>query len=309
MLKSVGRFLYIPMETFQKQYYTPSSLVQLLHQRGLIITDFSKAEDYIRHIGYYRLSAYFYPFLEQPKSEHKFKPGASFEKVMQLYRFDRKLRLLLFNEIEKIETAVRQAIVNTVCEATHDPFWGTNPATFAKREKFAYMLGLINKEYEKSNEDFIKHFKTKYANAYPPAWELIEILPLGVMTRIYENLRDFKIQKKIANEFYLNMPVLQSWLTLITLTRNACCHHSRVWNKTNAITTLSMKRMKRNWLLKQPNQQKIYYNLCLIKYFLDVINPTNNLRQKLIDLFQQYPSIDIKAMGFTDEWLLEPLWK
>ena len=309
MLKSVGRFLYIPMEAFQKQYHTPSELVQLLQQRGLEIYNPVKAEDYIRHIGYYRLSAYFYPFLEHPKNEHKFKPGSSFEKVMQLYRFDRKLRLLLFNEIEKIEIAVRQAIVNTVCETNHDPFWITNQETFAKREKYNYMMGLINKEYERSNEDFIKHFKAKYDNDYPPAWELIEILPLGVVTRIYENLRDFKTQKKIAKEFYLNVPVLQSWLTLITLTRNACCHHSRVWNKTNAITTLSMKKMLRNWLNEQPNQQKVYYNLCLIRYFLNVISPANNLKEKLVDLFQQYPSIDLTAMGFTKGWELEPLWK
>lgn len=309
MLKSVGRFFIYPMETFQKQYHTPPELVRLLQQRGLDVSELVKAEDYIRHIGYYRLSAYFYPFLENPKNEHRFKPGASFEKVMQLYRFDRKLRLLLFNEIEKIEIAIRQAIVNTVCEATHDPFWITNPVYFAKQERFTYMMGLINKEYEKSNEDFIKHFKVKYKNDYPPAWELIEILPLGVVTRIYENLRDYKIQKKIARDFYLNAPVLQSWLTLITLTRNACCHHSRVWNKMNTITTLSMKRMQRNWLLEQPNQQKVYYNLCLIKYFIDVINPANNLKQKLTCLLHQYPTVDIKAMGFTDGWEYEPLWK
>lgn len=297
------------METFQKQYHTPSELVQLLQQRGLHIDNAVKAENYIRHIGYYRLSAYFYPFLEIPKNKHRFKPEASFEKVMQLYRFDRKLRLLLFNEIEKIEIAVRQSIVNNVCEQTDDPFWITNPATFAKKEKYIFMMGLVNKEYEKSNEDFIKHFKAKYTNAYPPAWELIEILPLGVVTRIYENLRDYKVQKKIAMEFGLNAPVLQSWLTLITLTRNACCHHSRVWNKMNAITTLSMKKMQRDWLSHQPNQQKVYYNLCLIKYFLNVINPANDLKQKLTNLFRQYPSIDLVAMGFTDDWDLEPLWK
>lgn len=143
-------FLYIQWKLFKSNIILPSELVRLLQQRGLDVSELVKAEDYIRHIGYYRLSAYFYPFLENPKNEHRFKPGASFEKVMQLYRFDRKLRLLLFNEIEKIEIAIRQAIVNTVCEATHDPFWITNPVYFAKQERFTYMMGLINKEYEKS---------------------------------------------------------------------------------------------------------------------------------------------------------------
>ena len=69
------------------------------------------------------------------------------------------------------------------------------------------------------------------------------------------------------------------------------------------------EKMQRDWLNHQPNQQKVYYNLCLIKYFLNVINPANDLKQKLVELFRQYPSIDLIAMGFTDGWDLEPLWK
>ena len=46
-----------------------------------------------------------YPLLKTPKTAHIFKEGATFKKVMMLYRFDKKLRLLMFNEIEKIEIA------------------------------------------------------------------------------------------------------------------------------------------------------------------------------------------------------------
>ena len=63
------------------------------------ITDEDKAQHYLSHIGYYRLSAYMYPMLSIPKEQHLFKRGVSFGKVMMLYRFDKKLRLLLFNEI------------------------------------------------------------------------------------------------------------------------------------------------------------------------------------------------------------------
>ena len=63
-------------------------------------------------LGYYRLSAYMHPLLKTPKNLHLYKAGATFNKVMMLYRFDKKLRLLLFNEIEKIEIAVREAVMN-----------------------------------------------------------------------------------------------------------------------------------------------------------------------------------------------------
>ena len=100
---------------FSKSYTEESSLIALLQSRGLSITDESKAHHYLTHIGYYRLSAYMYPLLCTPKERHIYKKGATFDKVMILYRFDKKLRLLLFNEIEKIEVAVRSAVVKHGC--------------------------------------------------------------------------------------------------------------------------------------------------------------------------------------------------
>lgn len=38
---------------------------------------------------------------------------------MMLYRFDKKLRLLMFNEIEKIEIAIRRAVM----QITADNMW------------------------------------------------------------------------------------------------------------------------------------------------------------------------------------------
>lgn len=67
----------------------------LLKTRGMEITGEEKGQRYLSHIGYYCLSAYMYPFLSIPKERHLFKQGVTFNKVMMLYRFDKKLRLLL----------------------------------------------------------------------------------------------------------------------------------------------------------------------------------------------------------------------
>lgn len=67
-------------QSYPKQYSTPTELVQLLKQRGLAITDEKKAAEYIQNIGYFRLSAYFYPFLKAPKGLHQFKSDSSFPK-------------------------------------------------------------------------------------------------------------------------------------------------------------------------------------------------------------------------------------
>ncbi|MDR2496594.1 MAG: Abi family protein [Tannerellaceae bacterium] len=78
---------------------------------------------YLATIGYFRLSAYFYPLLKEPKTEHIYKDGATFEMALDMYRFDRKLRILLFNEIEKIEVAIRSAMTNLISGELNDAFW------------------------------------------------------------------------------------------------------------------------------------------------------------------------------------------
>jgi abortive infection bacteriophage resistance protein len=294
---------------YNKTYTQPSDLVQLISARGLTISNPQKAEGYIRRIGYYRLSAYLYPLLAMPKNLHQFKVGSTFRQALDMYRFDRQLRLLMFNQIEKIEVAVRSAIVNITAKETGDPFWMTNPIHFANATRFAGTMQKIDSEYQKSREDFIEHFRNTYNNPYPPSWMLSEILPIGVLTRVFQNIRSNQIRKKIAKEFELNVPVFESWMTIITLTRNNCCHHSRVWNKTFGLRALTIRNNTKPWITQSVNQQKIYFSLCVIKYILNIIIPNNDMTSKLIWLFIDYPNIDKAAMGFPCNWEMEPLWR
>jgi abortive infection bacteriophage resistance protein len=63
------------------------------------------------------------------------------------------------------------------------------------------------------------------------------------------------------------------------------------------------------WLTLTTDPLRIYFDLCIIKYFLNVISPQNDMRDKLQKLLADYPSIDIAAMGFPRDWELEPLWQ
>ena len=65
-----------------------------------------------------------------PKTAHLYKEGATFKKVMMLYRFDKKLRLLIFNEIEKIEITIRRAVLQIPADITGNPFWLTDSSLF-----------------------------------------------------------------------------------------------------------------------------------------------------------------------------------
>ena len=124
---------------YSKQCTLPCDLIPLLESRGLYIADEQKAVDYLSTIGYYRLSAYCYPLLKDPKENHIYKDGATFDLVMNMYRFDRKLRVLLFNEIEKIEVAMRSAMNNWVTNTLNDVFWMTD-AQYFNASYFSFSL-------------------------------------------------------------------------------------------------------------------------------------------------------------------------
>lgn len=293
---------------FTKQYTTPEDIARLLMQRGLAIQDLNVACQYIRNVGYYRLSAYLYPLLQTPKERHHYKQGSDFDTALQLYRFDKKLRLLLFNEMEKIEVSFRSVLANVVAKESGNIFWMTDESMFANQAKFNKTKSLIDTELNKSKEDFILHFKEKYSNPYPPAWILVETLPLGVITRIYENLKNNRLKKVIAQHYGLTVPVFSSWFTVITLTRNSCCHHARVWNKQYAICPVIPRRLPRPWIDESVAPDRTFYEVCIIKWFVDIISPNNDMKAHLLYLLSAYPMVDTRAMGFPDNWQQQRLW-
>ena len=57
-------------------------------------------------------------------------------------------------------------------------------------------------------------------------------------------------------------------------------------------------RMTGSWITLPTDALRIYFNLCIIKYFLNIISPNNDMKAKVDALLSAYPSIDITAMGF-----------
>ncbi|GAP71646.1 hypothetical protein SAMD00024442_15_55 [Candidatus Symbiothrix dinenymphae] len=294
---------------YTKTCILPEDLVPLLQSRGLFIANEQQAADYLTNIGYFRLSAYCYPLLKDPKTDHLYKEDSTFDLVMDMYRFDRKLRILLFNEIEKIEVAVRSAMSNWVSHELNDVFWMTNAMCFHHQGIFLKTLCLINTELDRTKEDFIVHFRNKYANQYPPAWMIAEIVPLGVLCNLYTNLNSKNLQKKIANHFQLPVAVFSSWLLSLINLRNFCGHHHRIWNRAIPLIPTDLRNPTFPWInTSNTDMKRIYYRICMIKYLLFTVSTNNVFTDKLKSLLAQYPTVDKRAIGFPDDWENEPLW-
>ncbi|WP_025835227.1 Abi family protein [Bacteroides rodentium] len=296
--------------SFTKPYSSPEQIVQILKSRGMLIKDGHKVGNYLMNIGYHRLSAYIYPFYKSPKSELKLKEGTTFEQVLTLYRFDKKLRILLFNEIEKIEVAIRSVLANIGCQELEDKFWITKPEYFANADKFSQTLSIIEKELASSKEDYIEDFRQNYTEDYPPAWMITEVLSFGNLNYIYSNIASNKLMKRIASYFGLKPQVFTSWLTVLANLRNMCCHHARIWNRDFMLNPAEPRKTSNAWIdTAHIDKKRMFYRLCIIRYFLASVSPDNNFNEKIASLLADYPSIDIAAMGFCKEWEKENLWE
>ena len=312
-------------KNYNKIPTTYTEQITLLKKRGLIISDEDRAHRYLQQISYFRLSAYFLPY-QQIKD--KFNKGTNFDLILDNYKFDRELRLLVFDCIERVEIAIRAQMIYVLAHNYNSSHWQDIPEVFTtpytnrrgdQVNVYEEVQNIIRLNCQsKHPEVFIKHYKDKYDTPQnPPSWMFMELLTIGELSRLYIGLKQNKDRQDIANFFALHHTVFASWLHTLTYVRNICAHHSRLWNREFAIKPDILIKSKKMWIAPLfDNNQRTFYFLCTLKYLLWAANPNNHLSRKIDSLFKKYPNIPVRFMGIPSdkdgvlaEWRKEALWK
>ncbi len=303
--------------------------ISRLKRRGLIIDNNDVTKAYLTNISYYRLRAYTYPFQENKDrtADHRFlRSDIHFADIIDLYCFDRRLRILLFNAIEKIEVAVRARIIQAYADATNDSHWFTDETLFTQKPQkdknghsttaFAILQDDIKKEVGRSKEDFIKYYEKKYHNpTLPPAWMTLEVLSLGTLSRLYSLLATSPTKTQIARDLGLpNARILENWLYAIASWRNHCAHHSRIWNRRSIINIVLPYNTYRPFISKKDirsiHTNKFFAVLCSIRYLSNQISPDSAIQENLSAIIADAGKLlNLQEMGFPENWREFPLWK
>lgn len=297
---------------YNKNTFTIAEHIQQLRDRGLGINDEELARHYLSHVSYYRLAGYWWS-MQSDKVNHKFKPNSKFEDVVSLYNFDRELRILLFDIIEKIEISLRTKLIYHLSNE-FDPWWFQNTSLFKDTGALVETLASIREEVDRSKDTFIREHKKKYKDdlRFPPAWKTLELTSFGSLSKLYGNLKNHINSKDIiASELgAVNHTYLPSWLQSIAQIRNYCAHHSRLWNKNLSGTPKILSKPPFKWVTDVPRDtSKLYLHLCILRYLVNIIAPENSFSIKLQELIMKYPSVDPNALGLKPDWQNEPLWK
>lgn len=285
-----------------------------LKNRGLIIADEGKAAELLSSISYYRLAGYWWP-MQADKTLHTFKPNSTFANVVAIYNFDRELRILLFDVIERIEIGFRTKIIYHLSHEIN-PWWFEDSAYFKNAVEHTETLLAIDRELKQTKEVFIKeHYKKYHTDSRrPPSWKTLEVASLGNISKLYGNLLPtIKSKDAIAAELgTVNHTFLPSWLQSITQIRNICAHHGRLWNKNLPGRPKLLPKPPSAWISDVPpvnEHHMLYVHLCCMKYLLNHIHRENHFTQRLVALLNKYPNIDPRALGLKLNWNLEPLWQ
>jgi abortive infection bacteriophage resistance protein len=173
-------------------------------------------------------------------------------------------------------------------------------------------INSLYEEVDRSSETFIEHYKHTYTTpAYPPAWMSLEVITLGLLSKLYGNLKKGNAKKKVAEEFGLPNPlILESWMHAFAGLRNICAHHSRLWNRRFTIVP-KLPYNTVNTFIQNANiyDNKLYAQLCCINYITRIISPDSSFVSDLKELLKTCNLVSCKEMGFPDDWKNEPIWR
>ncbi|MCG6204578.1 Abi family protein [Rhodopseudomonas sp. HC1] len=308
--------------TFAKPALGLEEQAILLASRGLVFENWADSFDHLQHIGYYRFSGYLHPFKSGLNGGSAYyHPGTTFELVHDRYIFDRKLRMLVLEAVEKIEIAARAAISNSVA-SRHGPHWYMDktkfgrPGFYHRHERFdldawhadfiADLKRQIGHNQASRRDVFIKHYYNSYDRPeLPPCWMTFEVISFGSISQCFKFLKHPEYGD-VCRKFGLNHQILSSWLHAISYVRNLCAHHSRLWNRvlTIKLTIPNARRVQFNG-----QNDRIYSVLLAMQIILQKIWSNNHWAEALGKIIDSHPRIPLTSMGFPEDWKQRKEWR
>ena len=315
--------------SYDKPALSLDALVERLSERGLEIPDHERASRYLRHIGYFRLSPYTIPF-QQGQPDHVFRQGAGFDDVLDIYVFDRTLRLLVIDALERVEVAVRAALTDHMSTTHEDPHWYVHPAHFQDRGKHAGLLRMVRDTSEArlvgapelaGKEDAgvvyrsaLEHYLLTYGEPeLPPSWLMVETLTLGQLNNAIANLKLRADRSAVATRLGLSEPVLMSWLRTYVRVRNICAHHGRLWNVGIGVypaipTSPAISWLQEEAALPARSEKRLYPVLVSLQSVLNVVSPRSTWAERLHGLLSTRPPMNLAGMGIPATWAEDEFW-
>ena len=310
-----------PQRPYDKRPTTIDDQLARLAEKGMRWSDEDAVRRWLTSVGYYRLGAYWYwyrddaPAAAGPYRYKPLRPDTTFEKVVSDYTFDRDLRLLVMEGIERIETDVRSWWARELALAHDDAHVHLDPTAFRSAKEHAEQIARAAKEFERSsdNEHFAKHYKRTYsAPDLPPIWVATELMTFGSLTKWVEMTGEAAVLKTVAKGVGLPAPdVLVTVLQVLNEVRNVCAHHGRLWNRRLVRKFPKIKKFASDLRIEgQTPDARIYNVLVVMAWMLRAEAGDTSWPSRAANLMTDKRTLgELETMGFPADWRTRPVWR
>lgn len=274
-----------PPTTYEEQ-------LQILHQRGVRFEDSERCRSVLAAVSYYRLTAYFLPFKKKDGGYN----GVAFERVYQIYEFDRKLRRILFSAVEEIEVFLRAQLAYFHAH-TYGAEGYENPANFSPRHDAEKFRANIDREISNNRTVlFVKHHLEQYDGHFP-IWVIMELFSFGMLSRFFSDLKPSD-QKRLSRALYqASTKEVRSWLRCCTDLRNICAHYGRLYYRIFPATPAGFD-------LKPAQQCRLWGAVLSVRaLYPDAQKWNTEILPAMEALFEEYKQeIDLYHLAFPKDW-------
>lgn len=269
--------------------------IKNLKDLGLIIKNENYAKNILNDISYFRLIKA-YSLNLKPKNGKYYK-DVTFENIVDLYLFNVDFRQILFSEIEKVEINTRCRVSNYFAEK-YGVLGYLDASNFQNSNYHqSFLIDIQEEKKRNSKTPFIRNFQQNYEGGELPIYALVEIFSFGTLSKFYKNMLN-NDKKFVAGSFGVGYTYLESWLESISYVRNVCAHYGRLYNAKLSKTPILYKEYSKSGI----NNNRIFAVLLCLKYLLKTDVYWNLFVDKIEILFEKYENVDIRTMGFPENW-------
>lgn len=215
---------------------TQQIITHLLDDYNLIINNKIKATRYLETIGYYRFYGYMIPFFTDD-NRNALIADTKFEDIINVYIFDRKLRILIIEALERIEISIRALIVDKLANMYNDGCFYANLNNFdrSKQGKLKDFIEHIHAKIKayKNKELFNSSYLDDHLHPHPYAWLAFQNITFDSLVGFLQDICNDEQLKDVAAYFNMddNVTHFKNCIRHLKDLRNVCAHHARCWNK------------------------------------------------------------------------------
>ena len=311
-----------------KKFKTYDEQIQILQERNLLIRDKNAARRILQRGNYYNIiNGYKDLFLDKSLAGETFYVGATFDEIVALFKFDKKLKKIFLDRLLKMENAIKSVIAYEFSKSYGDDNYlvfnnfdsliqtSTKKVNVDRRlEQIHSLIAEMQKTiaYSCDKKKYINHYLIKHG--YIPLWVLINAVSFGVVSKFYGIMKQ-KEKIEVAKVFGVDYQELDNYIKIMSFYRNICAHDEKMYDEKEPITAipdtkyhdiLNIPKYKGRYTKGKNDLLSLYISLKVLMSNSEFSELKSDIYSIVAELKSKLVTIKIEdvleKMGFPKNW-------